>query len=235
MKISIGEIIDRYTICKLKSERSEVDNLKEINSLLGEIKKYKGIYPYIDQLYKLHGKIWDIESDIRSGNEAALGLEEVGRRALLLRNMNVIRIDIKNEANSRYHEGYPEIKVNHGSSEKIPSLVITLTTVPERLADEADSGIKSVIESLCVQNDNDYQIHFNIPEFNVVTHIAYIIPDWLHEYKLKYPHLKIFRTEDYGPPTKFVPTLQRPIESKVLLSCLPSRWPFRLYSRRLWW
>lgn len=218
MKKSIGEIVDRYTICKLKSERSNGDYSEEINALLKEIEKYGGIDVYVSQLYKLHGEIWDIESDIRCGNEDKLGLEEIGRRALKLRNMNVIRIDIKNEINSRYREGFPEIKVNHGSSKKPPSLIITLTTVPERLADTAEMGIKSVIESLCVQEDNEYEIHFNIPEFNVVTKIPYIIPDWLHEYKLKYPHLKIFRTEDYGPPTKFVPTLQRPgIDGNVII------------------
>jgi hypothetical protein len=216
MKKAIGEIVDRYTICKLKSERTNIDNSKEIDSLLDEIKKYKGIELYVDALYKLNGDVWDIEGDIRCGNENILGLEEVGRRALQLRKMNIRRVDIKNQINLRYNEGYVDIKVNHGS-ETIPSIVITLTTVPERLADTAETGIISVIESLCVQDDNDYEIHFNIPEVNVITKKPYIIPDWLYEYKLKYPHLKIFRTEDYGPPTKFVPTLERVLPLTILL------------------
>lgn len=216
MKKAIGEIVDRYTICKLKSERTNVDNSKEIDSLLDEIKKYKGLDPYIDALYKLNGDVWDIEGDIRCGNENILGLEKVGRRALQLRKMNIRRVDIKNQINLRYNEGYVDIKVNHGS-ETIPSVVITLTTVPERLADTAETGIISVIESLCVQDDNDYEIHFNIPEVNIITKKPYIIPDWLYEYKLKYSHLKIFRTEDYGPPTKFVPTLERVLPLTILL------------------
>jgi len=96
MKISIGEMIDRYSICKLKSERGNLDNTKEMCDLLNEISTYEGTEIYLNQLYELHGKIWDLESDIRSGNENILGLEEVGRRAILLRDMNKIRIGIKN-------------------------------------------------------------------------------------------------------------------------------------------
>lgn len=216
MKISIGEIVDRYTICKLKFERENINNAKETESLLNEIKKYKGIQIYVDALYKLNGDVWDIEGDIRSGNENILGLEEVARRAIELRKMNVKRVDIKNQINLRYDEGYPDIKVNHGS-EKNPSVVITLTTVPERLADMSPTGIISVMESLCTQEDNDYEIHFNIPETNIITNAPYKIPGWLYEYKLKYPHLKIYRTEDYGPPTKFVPTIQRVINKNTII------------------
>jgi hypothetical protein len=209
MKLSIGDIVDKYTIGKLKSERMKINNFAEQEIYLSEIKKYEHIDLYIDALYKLHEEIWDIEADIRNGNEDILGLSEVGQRALQVRTLNILRINIKNEINSRYHEGFPEKKINHISIEKQPSLVITLTTVPERLADSNKDGIISVIESLCTQNDNDYQIHFNIPEYSLFSEFPYVIPKWLYEFKIKYPHLKIFRTEDYGPPTKFVPTIKR--------------------------
>lgn len=208
MKISIGEMIDRYSICKLKSERGNLDNAKEMRDLLNEISTYEGTETYLNQLYELHGKIWDIESDIRSGNEHILGLEEVGRRAILLRDMNKIRIEIKNEINSKYNEGYIEVKINHGS-ETEPSVVITLTTVPERLSAPPEFNLGDVIDSICTQNDNDYEVHFNIPEIYNVTKMPYVIPDWLEERKLKYKNLKIFRPKDIGPPTKFVPTLER--------------------------
>lgn len=208
MKMAIGDIVDRYTICKLKFERSKIDNSKEINDLFNEIQKYENIDSYIDKLYKLHGEIWDLEGDIRKGNEAILGLEEVGRRALILRDMNKIRISIKNEINSKYGEGYIEVKVDHGS-EIETSLVVSLSTVPERLNDPKDDGIKLVMKHICELDDDDYEIHFNVPIIYNVTGEKYIIPDWLHEYSLKYKHLRVFRTEDVGPPTKFVPTIQR--------------------------
>jgi hypothetical protein len=216
MKISIGEMIDRYSICKVKSEKTSLDNSREMNDLWNDIKEYKDFEPYIEKLHNLHSEIWDLESDIRSGNESLLGLEEVGRRAIALRDMNKIRINIKNEINSKYNEGYREIKLNHGS-EIEPSLIISLTTVPERLSESEENAIKSDIKSLCEQNDNDYQVHFNIPYVYNITKSPYLIPDWLDEYKLKYPHLRVFRTEDMGPPTKMVPTIMRTKNPETIL------------------
>jgi hypothetical protein len=208
MKTSIGEIVDRYTICKLKSERLELDLSQEINELLLEISNYNELETYIERLYGVNGDIWNLESDIRKGNEAILGLEEIGRRALKIRDFNNIRVGIKNEINSKFREGFVEYKMNHGS-EKEKSLVISFTTVPERLQSEKEDGLKLVISSLCEQEDNDYEVHFNIPDIYHVTKQPYVIPNWINEYKLKYPNLKIFRVEDLGPPTKFVPTLKR--------------------------
>lgn len=87
--------------------------------------------------------------------------------------------------------------------------VITLTTVPERLNQPVEDGFKLVIQSLCEQNNEDYEIHLNIPKIYSVTGEPYIIPDWLKSYCDKYEHLKLFETEDLGPPTKVVPTIQR--------------------------
>lgn len=208
MKTSIGEIVDRYSICKLKSERLQLDLSQEINELTSEMNLYNGLDEYINELYKVNGNIWDLESDIRKGNEAILGLEEIGRRALKIRDFNNVRVSLKNEINSLLGEGFIEYKMNHGS-EKEKSLIVTLTTVPERLNNDREDGLKLVLNSLCEQLDNDYEVHFNIPLTYNVNQEPYIIPNWLNDFKLKYPHLKIFRTEDLGPPTKFIPTLSR--------------------------
>lgn len=216
MKISIGDIVDRFTICKLKSERLQLDLSQEINELTNEINDYDNLDEFIDKLYEVNGNIWDLESDIRKGNEAILGLEEIGRRALKIRDFNNIRVSVKNEINSKLGEGFVEYKMNHGS-EKEKSLIISLTTVPERLKNDREDGLKLVITSLCEQIDNDYEVHFNVPTIYSVTQEPYIIPNWLNDFKLKYPHLKIFRTEDLGPPTKFVPTLSRIKDDETIL------------------
>lgn len=216
LKVSIGDIVDRYTICKLKSERGHIDNTKELCDLSAELKYYDGIEPYVEQLYKLHGEIWDLEGDIRRGNEEILGLEEVGRRALQLRDMNKIRISIKNEINSKYHEGYMEVKVEHGS-EQYPNLILSLTTVPERLEQNDQYALKAVLTSLCNQTDKEYELHFNIPDISLITGKPYNIPDWIHDYKLQYPHFKVFRTKDYGPPTKFLPTIERVSDPETIV------------------
>ena len=88
MKISIGDIIDRYSICLLKKERISIDNEKEIISLKNEMDKYDNIKSFSDDLYRINGLIWDLESDIRKKNEDILGLEEVGRRAIKIRELN---------------------------------------------------------------------------------------------------------------------------------------------------
>lgn len=201
LQMSVGDVVDRYNICRLKQEKGNIDSSKEIHELSEAMLKYENILPCIERLYELNSKIWDLEADIRAENEAILGLEEIGKRALQIRDLNAVRNDIKKEIDLRYNEGFVKSKE--------PSVILSLTTVPERLADTSESGIIGVITSICEQNDIDYEIHFNIPEVYNITKAEYIIPEWLIEYQSKYHHLKIFRTEDYGPPTKFLPTLQR--------------------------
>jgi hypothetical protein len=99
----------------LKKERTQIDITKELQELNNEMKNYEGLEEYIDKLYDINGQIWDLESDIRKENEHILGLEEVGRRAIKIRNLNNIRIGYKNEINSKYNEGFIETKINHGS------------------------------------------------------------------------------------------------------------------------
>ena len=55
-----------------------------------------------------------MESDIRKGKEGELGLEEVGRRAIAIRDINGLRIMIKNEI-AKYFGEFLEKKYNHGS------------------------------------------------------------------------------------------------------------------------
>lgn len=116
MKMPISEIADRYSITLLKSERIEGVNLQdELNTYKQELDKYDDIKPFIDRLYVINGEIWDLESDIRKGKENLLGLEEVGRRAILIRGKNKIRVGIKNEMVEKYEEGFKDIKMNHAS------------------------------------------------------------------------------------------------------------------------
>ena len=115
MKMSLGEIADRYSIVKLKSERTEVDCAEELQALTEELNKVEGLAPYIQQLYEINGRVWDLESDIRKGKEGELGLEEVGRRAIMIRGINGERVAIKNMVNKIYKTGFLETKVNHAS------------------------------------------------------------------------------------------------------------------------
>lgn len=112
----ISEIADRYSITLLKNERIEgIDLSSELKVYKQELDKYDGVDTYIKRLYIINGEIWDLESDIRKGKEKILGLEEVGRRAILIREKNKIRVGIKNEMVEKYEEGFKDIKMNHAS------------------------------------------------------------------------------------------------------------------------
>ena len=121
MKMPIGEILDRYSIAILKKERASAENQQEIDDLTQEIESYKKtheefINEKIDKLIEINGMIWDLESDIRKGREGELGLEEVGRRAIKIREFNKIRVGYKNDVVEVFGEGYKDIKMNHASS-----------------------------------------------------------------------------------------------------------------------
>lgn len=92
-------------------------------------------------------------------------------------------------------------------------IVITLTTIPPRLSSTIDGGLKSCIDSLVNQTFNDYEIHFNIPNENKITKEKYVIPNWL----LEYSKIRIFRTEDFGPATKLIPTVERITDSETII------------------
>jgi len=96
-------------------------------------------------------------------------------------------------------------------------IIISLTTVPERLENENEDGLKLVLSSLCEQDDKHYEVHFNVPYVSKVTNKKYVIPNWISDYEKKYNHLKVFRTEDFGPPTKFVPTVKRVEDGETIL------------------
>lgn len=116
----LPEIIDRFTICKLKLERIGEKHLEnEYNVYLEEINKFKKkgliMEGWIKELYDLNGKIWDLENDIRKGKEGELGLEEVGRRAIKIRELNKLRVSVKNRIVEGTGLGFKDIKMNHAS------------------------------------------------------------------------------------------------------------------------
>lgn len=118
MKIQASDLIDRYSILTLKSHRSDVDVTAELNeykSAISELPNSDTAISFANRLYEVNGMIWDLESDIRNYKEDELGMEEVGRRALQIRDLNKDRIAIKNEITSFYNDGFKEVKINHKS------------------------------------------------------------------------------------------------------------------------
>ena len=118
MEYPLPDLLDRISIAQLKVERiGEDECIKEYNTLIKEVYIYKfnNAKEFIQRLYVVNGEIWNLESDIRSCKEDELGLEEVGRRAILIRKTNKKRVSIKNEIAVESKSGFVDIKMNHGS------------------------------------------------------------------------------------------------------------------------
>ena len=70
----------------------------------------------VDRLVIVNNRIWHLEADIRKGKEGLLGLEEVGRRAIEIREHNAERVALKNELTKRLDPGgLFDVKVDHAS------------------------------------------------------------------------------------------------------------------------
>lgn len=69
----------------------------------------------VDRLAIINLRIALLESDIRSAKEGTLGLEEVGRRALQIRDLNRERVALKNALNEFDPASFREVKVAHAS------------------------------------------------------------------------------------------------------------------------
>ena len=119
MDMLLSDMLDRYSILLLKKERLPAN--KEVEA---ECARFEAdiaartnqayISKHVALLKDVNGKIWDLESDIRKGKEGELGLGEVGRRALLIRDHNAERVRLKNVVAKELGE-FEEIKVDHAS------------------------------------------------------------------------------------------------------------------------
>jgi hypothetical protein len=115
---SIGDICDRLSILSLKKERfpsKEIDREYEIfvEAYIDAVADKE----YTDQVRELtkylltvNDKIWKLEADIRLGKEEVLGLEEVGHRAIQIRDLNKLRVEAKNTINRITNTGFTEKK-----------------------------------------------------------------------------------------------------------------------------
>ena len=111
----IFELVDRYTIAKLKYELTN-DNLPEWEFYQAQLADHdiSSVATQLEQLYQIHKKIWALESELKSGAEAQLELAEIGRRAIEIRDWNHKRIALKNHMADLLGQGHiHEIKHNH--------------------------------------------------------------------------------------------------------------------------
>ena len=111
----IIELIDRLAIAEIKFKRTQGANEEELTWYLNQALPYD--LTEVEDLYinlvAIHNQIWDLESELKTGREAELPLEEIGRRAIAIRDWNNQRIRVKNAIAERLECTVREIKQDH--------------------------------------------------------------------------------------------------------------------------
>ena len=110
----IGELLDRLVIAELKAEKLGT-NTKELDWYQDAVKSFdlESIQQELYELRKAHEAIWNLECLLKSGLENQVSLEEIGRRAIKIRNLNGERIIIKNTISKKLKCDVIEIKKDH--------------------------------------------------------------------------------------------------------------------------
>lgn len=128
----LGDIMDRWSIAKLKSERiGTEENKKEYESFSRYIEEKKKQHPsvniedFCDLILKVNDFIWQLESGLKSGKESLknpiylfdkenqTALANIGTATILIRNFNSVRVNIKNLVNKIVGEGFEDTKSAH--------------------------------------------------------------------------------------------------------------------------
>lgn len=101
-------------------------------------------------------------------------------------------------------------------------VIVTLTTIPSRITQDYETGIKSNIKSLLEQEyEGEYEIHFNVPDKLKHNNEPYTIPQWMRDLEANDPKFKIFdNLEDLGPVTKIAHTIKRTTDPEaIIIAC----------------
>lgn len=112
----LSEIIDRYTITKLKSERTTENVSEELTSYYSEIQAYglESTQVFVEKLYEINGRLWDTEVQASRGvSSGNIDYTEIGKLAIKVREINCERNGVKAEIVDAFAEGFKEIKINY--------------------------------------------------------------------------------------------------------------------------
>ena len=113
----VAELLDRLAIAKIKVDKGLAAH-QEFEYYLKQATQFDlaSVIDLLDELEQIHLKIWSLESELRKGYEDDLGYEEIGRRAVTIRNLNNVRVKLKNQLAERLGDPIREIKTDHLSS-----------------------------------------------------------------------------------------------------------------------
>lgn len=127
----LHEAIDRLTILMLKRDRLRDEKDRPVvekeyvfyKRVVDSYRKDDGIDikdKWIEDLKEINAQCWDRETNIRLGRTNGLSLEEVGQCMIHLRDINRIRMGLKNKIIEETGLGFNEIKVQGNTDLKTP-------------------------------------------------------------------------------------------------------------------
>jgi hypothetical protein len=110
----IIELVDRLAIAEIKFKRTKA-NEEELLWYMNEAIRIDltEIVNEYENLKRIHDEIWELEAELKTGREAELSLEEIGRRAIAIRNHNNKRVALKNIIAEKLGCPVKEIKKDH--------------------------------------------------------------------------------------------------------------------------
>jgi len=108
------ELVDRLAIAEVKFQRTQ-SNKEELLWYTKEAVRIDTtqIESEYNELKRIHNEIWELEALLKTGREAELGLEEIGRRAVAIRDHNNKRVALKNTMAEKLNCPVREIKKDH--------------------------------------------------------------------------------------------------------------------------
>lgn len=110
----IIELVDRLAIAEIKFKRTKA-NEEELLWYMNEAIRIDltEIVDEYEDLKRIHDEIWELEAELKTGREAELSLEEIGRRAIAIRDHNNKRVKLKNTMAQKLNCPVREIKQDH--------------------------------------------------------------------------------------------------------------------------
>jgi len=117
MKFPVIEIVDRYCIAIVKSINTNDANAEEVKFYSEQMDEtgISKLHPLIRQLIQHHEYVWSLEDDFKKSKIDNLPLDEIGRRALHIRDVMKQRVILKNALAELVNDPVREIKHNHTS------------------------------------------------------------------------------------------------------------------------
>lgn len=114
--LPVLELIDRLCIARVKHARTQGANQIELDwyeDKFQQLPQSAELDEVIQAMTDIHHAIWDLEWQLKSGVEQMLSLQEIGRRAIAIRDFNNKRIAYKNSVAHIVGHPVTEIKQDH--------------------------------------------------------------------------------------------------------------------------